>query len=104
MAASENKRSDVPYLMQSPGLRPRASVLAVAAALVATSCSVLPPSLRKEEPTKTITGATEVTPQAGAAAMQPPPSPSAQQPNRLFSGTGVFVNPNPPAPAPPPGP
>ncbi|HET9580769.1 MAG TPA: type II secretion system secretin GspD, partial [Usitatibacter sp.] len=103
MAASEKKRSDVPYLMHRPGLRPRASVLAVAAALVATSCSVLPPSLRKQEPTKTITGATEVT-APPATSMQPPPPQSAQQPNRLYSGTGVFVNQTPPAPPPPPGP
>jgi general secretion pathway protein D len=86
--------------MTASKTRSPACAIAVASMFAATSCSVLPPSLRKSEPapTTTITGATPVTPPT-AGAMTPPPSQAQQLPNRLFSGTGVFVNPNPPSPA-----
>jgi general secretion pathway protein D len=91
--------------MTASKTRSPACAIAVASMLVATSCSLLPPSMRKSEPaaTTTITNAEPVVTPA-AAAMTPPASQVQPLPNRLFSGTGVFVNQNPPAPAPPPGP
>ena len=76
---------------------------AVAAAFLASSCSTLPPSLRpRVTPTNTVIAPSATPPGPTAAAQQ---AQQAQpQPNRLYSGTGVFVNQNPPAPAAPPGP
>jgi general secretion pathway protein D len=86
-----------------PGAQWRPLVLAVAAALLASGCSLLPPSMRKQEPTTTVTGGSLVPPPGASAATEPPPQ-FQPQPNKLYSGTGVFVNQNPPAPAAPPGP
>ena len=78
----------------------RQLVLAVASALLATSCSMLPPSLRNaDEPIA-------VAP-APVMQAQPPAEPSqAEQPPaaKVFAGNGVFVNPRAPEPPPPPGP
>ena len=79
--------------------RYRISAIALSSLLAASSCSILPPSLRKEhEPKTTVTGATLVP--AAPPAATPPAAQSQAQANRLFAGTGVFVNPNPPAAAP----
>lgn len=76
-----------------------ASFLAVA------SCSMLPPSLRTPESSQAA-GAQTMPAQRAAPSVTPPAPPPAsqQQPNKLFAGTGVFVNQNPAPPASPPGP
>jgi general secretion pathway protein D len=77
--------------------------IALAAALLASSCSLLPPSLRKQDPAVAPPAERSAPPPAPQVVQAPPPQ-TQQLPNRLFSGTGVFVNQNPPAPPPPPGP
>jgi general secretion pathway protein D len=76
----------------------------VAAAFLASSCSVLPPSLRNRVPATDTVITPSATQPAPAGAVQTPAGQVQTQPNKLYSGTGVFVNPNPPAPPAPPGP
>jgi general secretion pathway protein D len=84
-------------------LQRRACAAAVLAAFAVSSCSLLPPSMRKDH-----AQAAEEVPTTDAQLMPqaspPAPPPGIAQPNKLFSGTGVFVNEKPPAPPPPPGP
>lgn len=89
-------------LMTASNPRSSACAIAVASLLVA-SCSALPPSLRKSEPAPAALSTAPAVP-APAAAPGTPSSQALVQPNRLYSGTGVFVNQNPATPAPPPGP
>ena len=62
------------------------------AALAASSCSVLPPSLRTEAEAQKA-GATVMTPAqvAAAAGLKPAATPPANEP-KLYPGSGDFVN------------
>ena len=74
--------------------------LATAIAMLASSCSMLPPSLRKESASQPAAGpATDFGPRVAPAVTD---SPVARP--KVFQGTGVFVNSKPPAAATPPGP
>ncbi len=89
-----------------PLRRSGAGALALAALLLASSCSLLPPSLRKEEAKPAPTG------QAAKADFGPlpVPPPAAGQPSqaqaqpKVYKGTGSFLNPAPSRPPSPPGP
>ena len=82
----------------------RTPAAACGAALVLSSCSLLPPSLRgdaKAAPAASEAAAVPAAPATAASAA--PPQGAALQP-RVYPGTGVFVNPKPPGPPRPPGP
>lgn len=77
--------------------------------LLAASCSLLPPSMRKqaEEAPEKAAGETPFGPQASAGnvqAIQPPASEQPRQEAKVYKGTGVFLNTKPAAPPAPPGP
>lgn len=77
-------------------------VAVCAAAIVVSSCTLLPPSMRTKEGAPT--PASSFGPAAPAPGMQAaaPSAPSAEA--KIFQGTGVFVNPKPAQASPPPGP
>ena len=75
---------------------------AVATALLASSCSVLPPSMRQETAPAASTAAVPPAAPVPAAAAATPPPPVMQA--KTYPGTATFVNPNPPVPMTTPGP
>jgi general secretion pathway protein D len=80
-------------------------VAVCAAAIVVSSCALLPPSMRTKEGASAPAGAPgSFGPAAPAPGMQAaaPSAPSAEA--KIFPGTGVFVNPKPAQASPPPGP
>lgn len=80
-------------------------VAVCAAAIVVSSCTLLPPSMRTKEGAPTPAGAPgsfgPVAPKPGMQAAAPS-APNAEA--KIFQGTGVFVNPKPARASPPPGP
>jgi general secretion pathway protein D len=93
------------------GQRSRAALAAagLAALLAASSCSVLPPSLRGKqaaEAQKPAVPQAQFGPLAPANPPGPNAAPTTAQPMeaKVFKGSGTFVNPKPPAAPTPPGP
>src|SRR6185437_10397058 len=75
--------------------------------LLAASCSLLPPSMHKQEagPEKAATEQAPFGPQSAGNAQVIQPAPEAPRAEaKVFKGTGVFLNTKPPAPPAPPGP
>ena len=82
-----------------------ASLLAIA--IAASSCSVLPPSLRgapADKPSAVVMTPQEVAAAAGIKPIVTPPPPAAGTDMKLYPGTGNFVRQGPIAPPVPPGP
>ncbi|MGZ5032101.1 MAG: secretin N-terminal domain-containing protein, partial [Usitatibacter sp.] len=80
-------------------------VAVFAAAIVVSSCTMLPPSMRAKEaaPAPAATPASfGPLPLMKGAEGAAPPAPPAEA--KIFQGTGVFVNPRPAQASPPPGP
>lgn len=83
--------------------RPRTRITLLAAALAASSCSLLPPSLKEAEPAKP--EATVMTPeQVAAAAGMKPAAPATGSDVKLYPGSGNFLAQRPPPRPPIPGP
>ena len=78
----------------------RQLVLALASAFLATSCSLLPPSLRKDEEPVELVRAPVAIPADAKEPSQAEPAATA----KIYPGHGVFVNPAQVQPPPPPGP
>ena len=108
LRTTENDLPSSPTALR-PASRRRApaGALAVAALLIASSCSVLPPSMRKEE-AKAAAGAPAATAEKSKFGPLPPAAPApasqAQLDAKIFKGTGNFLNPKPATPPAPPGP
>lgn len=85
--------------------RPAIRISLLVAALAVSSCSVLPPSLRKDaeppKPEATVMTPAQVAAAAGLKPAAPPATPSADM--KLYPGSGNFVQQR-PTPAPVPGP
>jgi general secretion pathway protein D len=88
-----HSRADAPLIQ-----RPLALLVALA---LASSCSMLPPSMRGEPPEKTAAG--DFGPFPGKPGEKLPVTEPAPTP-KIYPGTGVFVNPKPAAPPAKPGP
>jgi general secretion pathway protein D len=85
-------------------LRPLVSALA--AALFASSCSMLPPGMRVQEKAKEPAPQAPIGPQppTGVRGATPPTGAPPAAESKIYTGTGNFVNPKPPSPPAPPGP
>jgi general secretion pathway protein D len=89
-----------------PRSRAHVCLLAVTMLFLA-SCSLLPPSMRKQEaaPEKVAAEQVPFGPQSGGnAQVIQPPAETPRAEAKVFKGTGVFLNTKPPAPPAPPGP
>jgi general secretion pathway protein D len=84
--------------------RPPTRITLLAAALAASSCSLLPPSLKESESAKP--AATVMTPEqvAAAAGMKPAPATAPGSDVKLYPGSGNFLAQRPPPRPPIPGP
>jgi general secretion pathway protein D len=78
--------------------------LALGAAFLATSCSMMPPSLRKEESAAPVAAAPPEQPTSKPAAAPEAAARADSSPSKLVYGTGHFVNPKPLKPGAPVGP
>ena len=84
--------------------QPRAPTL-LAAALLLSSCTLLPPSLRTAEAPKPAAAPPPASPAPGAPGQPPaPPPPPPASDVKLYPGSGAFLNQKPPKPALVPGP
>jgi general secretion pathway protein D len=87
---------------------------ALAAMIVLSSCSLLPPGMRSEAGKTKAEPAAEPAAQVAFGPAPPGPPAGAKSPaatpdsppleTKLYKGTGTFLNPSPPRPPPPPGP
>ncbi len=78
--------------------------LALACAFAASSCTLLPPSLRGEAEAVPAAVPPPVVAQAPQADAEPKEAAPAAERGKVYPGTGIFVNPKPPRPPSPPGP
>src|SRR4051812_43181394 len=78
-------------------------LLLVAAAFL-SSCSVLPPSMRDDQPAKATEGTLAADTGMKVLAPRAAPKASDEITAKVYPGPGVFINPKPPGPPAAPGP